>query len=44
VVFMCIVSFVSVYLATETPMLRESYDQDGEQRATTSGPSREVPG
>jgi MHS family shikimate/dehydroshikimate transporter-like MFS transporter len=44
VVAICIVSFVSVYLATETPMLRESYDQDGEQRATTSGPSREVPG
>ena len=38
----CVVSLVSVYLATETPMLRESYDQRGEQRATTSGPGREA--
>ena len=44
VVAICVVSFVSVYLATETPMLRESYEQDGEQRATTSGPTGEVPG
>jgi MHS family shikimate/dehydroshikimate transporter-like MFS transporter len=43
VVAICVVSFVSVYLATETPMLRESFDRDGAQRATTSGPSREVP-
>jgi MFS transporter, MHS family, shikimate and dehydroshikimate transport protein len=42
VVAICVVSFVSVYLATETPMLRESFDRDGAQRATTSGPSREV--
>jgi MFS family permease len=35
-----VVSFVSVYLATETPMLRESDDL----RATTSGPGTEVAG
>lgn len=44
VIAICVVSFVSVYLATETPMLRESHDGDGEQHATASRPSREVPG
>jgi MHS family shikimate/dehydroshikimate transporter-like MFS transporter len=44
VVAVCVVSFVSVYLATETPMLSESYDQGDEERATTRGAGREVPG
>jgi metabolite-proton symporter len=44
VIAICVVSFVSVYLATETPMLSETYDKDGEQRSTTSGAGTEVPG
>jgi len=44
VIAVCVVSFVSIVLATETPMLSESYDKDSEQRASPSGPSREVPG
>jgi metabolite-proton symporter len=44
VIAVCVVSFVSIFLATETPMLSESYDKDSEQRASPSGPSREVPG
>ncbi|QIN78506.1 MFS transporter [Rubrobacter marinus] len=36
VVAICLVSFVSVYLATETPMLREGSDQTDERRLTAS--------
>ena len=39
VIAVCVVSFVSIVLATETPMLSESYDKDSEQRASPSGPS-----
>lgn len=41
VIAICAVSFVSVYLATETPMLSESADQPDEQRIAAS-PSEEA--
>jgi MHS family shikimate/dehydroshikimate transporter-like MFS transporter len=43
VIAICAVSFVSVYLATETPMLRETADGPDEQRVAAS-PSEEPTG
>ena len=43
VIAICVVSFVSVYLATETPMLRESTDRPDE-RSVSASPRKEPAG